>query len=144
MQRGRTNGDLGHHRLIIDHPSHYSGHLGFWCGNLIFGSDFLHLDTARYKFGSWYLIYFSRHPGQRTDTNSSLQRTTWDNFHNMLQRYASVKHSALSPHWVHQSFCTILKVETMEICALNQVAQSLRLKGSDARITYLPETEVAQ
>ena len=36
---------------------------------------------------------------------------------------------------------TVLKVEAVEVSALHQVAQRLRLKGCEARITYLPEIE---
>lgn len=36
---------------------------------------------------------------------------------------------------------TILKVEAVEVGALHQVAQRLRLKGCEARITYLPGIE---
>lgn len=36
-------------------------------------------------------------------------------------------------------FFTILKVEAVEVCPLHQVAQGLRLKGCEARITDLSE-----
>lgn len=36
---------------------------------------------------------------------------------------------------------TIVKVEAVEVSALHQVTQGLRLKGSEARITDLPEME---
>lgn len=38
-----------------------------------------------------------------------------------------------------KEFFTVLEVESVEVGALHQVAQSLRLKGREAGITYLPE-----
>ena len=49
--------------------------------------------------------------------------------------------SEASLHHVQQKIFTILKIEAVKVCPLYQVAQSLRLKGCEARITYLPERE---
>lgn len=40
-------------------------------------------------------------------------------------------------YWLLSLRESVLKVEAVEICALHQVAQGLRLKGREARVTYL-------